>query len=123
VLDPYSGSDGGYITEKHMPEKDPTSWSIATWALALAMSFFGSLISRYNKVRNKQDYVFNAVEFIAETFVGAFVGLGVFMLLAAMGQSEGICSAAAGVGGHMSMKLLYAIERLFLALIKKKEGE
>ena len=94
-----------------MPEKDPTTWGLATWLLALGMAFGGGTVNWYAKVKRGHTRAFNIVELIGEIFTSGFVGLGVFMLLAAMEQPIGICAAAAGVGGHMAARLLFAIER------------
>jgi hypothetical protein len=94
-----------------MPEKDPTTWSNATWALALGMAFAGGFVNWYAKVKRGHTRAFNVVELIGEVFTSGFVGLGVFMFIAALDQPLGICAAAAGVGGHMATRLLFSIER------------
>lgn len=94
-----------------MPEKDPTTWTAATWLLALGMAFGGGIVNWYAKVRRGHTRAFNIIELIGEIFTSGFVGLGVFMLLAAFEQPVGVCAAAAGVGGHMATRLLFAIER------------
>lgn len=94
-----------------MPEKDPTTWSAATWLLALGMAFGGGAVNWYAKVKRGHTRAFNIIELIGEIFTSGFVGLGVFMLLAALDQPVGICAAASGVGGHMATRLLFAIER------------
>ena len=94
-----------------MPEKDPTTWSAATWLLALGMAFGGGLVNWYAKVKRGHTRAFNIIELVGEIFTSGFVGLGFFMLMAAMDHPVGICAAAAGVGGHMATRLLFAIER------------
>jgi hypothetical protein len=94
-----------------MPEKDPTTWSAATWILALGMAFGGGLVNWYAKVKRGHTRAFNIIELVGEIFTSGFVGLGFFMLMAAMDQPVGICAAASGVGGHMATRLLFAIER------------
>lgn len=94
-----------------MPEKDPTTWSAATWLLALGMAFGGGLVNWYAKVKRGHTRAFNIIELVGEIFTSGFVGLGFFMLMAAMDQPVGICAAASGVGGHMATRLLFAIER------------
>lgn len=94
-----------------MPEKDPTTWTAATWLLAMGMAFGGGAVNWYAKVKRGHTRAFNIIELIGEIFTSGFVGLGAFMLLAALGQPVGICAAASGVGGHMATRLLFAIER------------
>jgi hypothetical protein len=98
-----------------MPEKDPTTWSAATWLLALGMAFGGGAVNWYARVRRGHTRAFNIIELIGEIFTSGFVGLGVFMVLAALEQPVGVCAAAAGVGGHMATRLLFAVERMIEA--------
>lgn len=98
-----------------MPEKDPTTWTAATWALALGMAFGGGIVNWYAKIKRGHTRAFNIIELVGEIFTSGFVGLGVFMLTAAMDQPVGICAAAAGVGGHMATRLLFALERMIEA--------
>ena len=101
-----------------MPEKDPTTWTAATWLLALGMAFGGGLVNWYAKIKRGHTRAFNIIELVGEVFTSGFVGLGVFMLLAAMDQSVGICAAAAGVGGHIATRLLFALERVIEARLE-----
>lgn len=94
-----------------MLEKDPTTWGLAMWVLALGMAFGGGAVNWYAKVKRGHTRAFNLIELIGEIFASGFVGLGVFMLLAALNQPMGVCAAASGVGGHMATRLLFAIER------------
>jgi hypothetical protein len=94
-----------------MPEKDPTTWSAATWLLALGMAFGGGAVNWYAKVKQGHTRAFNVVELVGEIFTSGFVGIVVFMALASLDQPSGICAAAAGVGGHMATRLLFAFER------------
>jgi CHASE2 domain-containing sensor protein len=94
-----------------MIEKDPTTWSWATWALAFGMSVAGGLINWRARVKQGHVRAFNVIELVGEIFTSAFVGLGVFMVTNALGQPTGLCAAMAGVGGHMATRLLFAFER------------
>lgn len=94
-----------------MHDKDPTSWAIATWLLAIGMAAGGGIVNWYANVRRGRTRVFNVVELIGEIFTSGFVGLGVFMFLAALDQPIGVCAAASGIGGHMATRLLFAVER------------
>lgn len=106
-----------------MIEKDPTTWTSATWILALCMAAGGGAVNWYAKVKQGHTRVFNLVELIGEIFTSGFVGLGVFMFLAALDQPVGVCAAAAGVGGHMATRLLFAIERVFERKLNAMAGE
>lgn len=95
-----------------MPEKDPTNWTLATWALGFMMASAGGAVNWYAKVKKGHTRAFNIGELIGEISISGFVGMLVFMSLDAIGQPIGLCAAAAGVGGHMATRLLFAIERV-----------
>ena len=94
-----------------MPEKDPTTWTAATWVLAVCMAVGGGAVNWYAKVKRGHARAFNVVELLGEIFISGFVGLGVFMGLAGIDQPIGVCAAAAGIAGHMGTRLLFAMER------------
>lgn len=72
----------------------------------------------YARIKRGHTRAFNIIELIGEIFTSGFVGLGVFMLLAGFDYPVGICAAAAGVGGHMATRLLFAVERMIEARLE-----
>lgn len=104
-----------------MPEKDPTTWTAAQWALGYAMAMSGGLVNWYAKYKRMNKKTFSVIELAGEVFTSGFVGMGVFMLLASLDQPMGVCAAGAGVGGHMATRLLSALESRVLSKIKDTE--
>ena len=102
-----------------MIDKDPTTWAASTWALALLMAFGGGAVNWYAKVKRGHARAFNIIELVGEICTSGFVGLAVFMFLAGIDQPMGVCASAAGVGGHMATRLLFAVERALEARINK----
>jgi len=100
-------------------DKDPTSWPYTTWLLAIGMASSGGVINWLSRIRKGQTRSFNIIELLGEVFTSGFVGLGVFMAAEAMEQPLGLCAAAAGVGGHMATRLLFAIEKILESKINK----
>lgn len=94
-----------------MPDKDPTTWALGTWVLAISMAIGGGLINWYARIKRGHARAFNFVELVGEIFTSGLVGLGIFMLLSSWDQPAGACAAAAGVSGHMATRLLFAVER------------
>lgn len=94
-----------------MLDKDPTSWSIGVWLLALGMPIAGGIVNWYARVKQGHARAFNVIELLGEVFTSAFVGLGVFMAAQALEQPLGLCAALAGVGGHMATRLLFVAEK------------
>ena len=79
----------------------------------------------YSRIKKGRTRAFNIVELLGEVFTSGFVGMGVFMTLAAYSHPMGVCAAAAGVGGHMATRLLFAVERVIESKIDSigKKGE
>jgi len=99
-----------------MPEKDPSSWTLSTWSLALGMALGGGLInhlSRFKQVRRLKWF-----ELLVDLLASALVGLGAFMLFAAFNYPEGVCAAASSVCGHMGTRLLFLVERTIEGRLK-----
>lgn len=102
-----------------MPEKDPLSWTAATWLIGLIMACSGGLLNWYAKVKSGVTRPFNIIELVGEVFTSGFVGMGIFMALDAVSQPLGLCAAAAGVTGHMATRFLYIIEQVIEAHLEK----
>lgn len=104
-------------------EKDPTTWTAATWLLAVGMSLAGGAVNFYARVKRGHTRAFNLIELVGEIFISGFVGLGTFMLLTGIGHPLGIAAVAAGIGGHMGTRVLFlaeqALERRFKTMSPK----
>lgn len=105
---------------KNLPEKDPTTWSAATWLLALGMAFGGGLVNWYARIKRGHTRASNILELIGEIFTSGFVGIGAFMFLASLEQPIGLCAAAAGIGGHMATRLLFSVEKFIEKRLDEK---
>lgn len=95
--------------------------------LAGGMSLAGGFINWYGRIKSGHIITFNILELIGELFTSGSVGVGVFMVLEAWDQPIGICAAAAGIAGHMSTRLLFAVgqvveSRINTFIKKKKNG-
>lgn len=105
-----------------MPDKDPTAWGIATWMLAIGMGFSGGAVNLWARMKSRHPKAFSIFEVIGELFTSGFVGAGVFMAAYAIGASEGVSAGAAGIAGHMSTRLLFALERAAEVRLKSMAG-
>lgn len=105
-----------------MPEKDPTTWGLATWILAVGMAFGGGVVNWYSRIKQGRTRAFNVVELVGEIFTSGFVGLAVFMFLAATDQQVGVCAAASGICGHMATRFLFAVEKVIESRLLKMGG-
>lgn len=106
-----------------MPEKDPTAWAIGTWLLAIGMGFSGGAVNLWARMKSRHPKAFSLFEVIGELFTSGFVGAGAFMASYALGASEGVAAGVAGIAGHMSTRLLFALERAAEAKLKNILGD
>lgn len=106
-----------------MPEKDPTLWSLTTWALVLVMSLLGGLTSWYRRVKAGHSRTFNIVELFGEMSISGLVGFCGFVVVQYQFDSQGIAAAAAGVSAHFATRLLFSAEGLIEIGAKKLAGK
>lgn len=96
-----------------MPEKDPTSYTLITYAWVLALSCLGGATSFAAKVRTGMARWFNLTELLGELFTSAFAGVITFYLCEAA-QFHGLMTAAlVGIAGHMGSRAIFVMERFF----------
>ena len=90
-----------------MPEKDPTTWSIATWALIIGMSIMGGITRLLVRVRNCGFKSISLVIFFSEIATSGLVGVVTFMTLISFDYPVSLCAAASGICAHMSTRLIF----------------
>lgn len=90
-----------------MPEKDPTTWSLATWALIIIMSTIGGISRFLSVLRDGEIKSLSIVGFIADISTSGLVGIASFMIMISFDYPIALCAAAAGVGGHMATRILF----------------
>jgi hypothetical protein len=95
-----------------MPEKDPTTWSFATWLLMLMMSFLGGLTNWYRRVKDGHTRAFNIIELVGELAISGLMGFTGFVVAQHYFESEGVAAAAAGMSAHFATRLLFSAEGL-----------
>lgn len=105
-----------------MPDKDPTTWAIGTWLLAIGMGFSGGAVNLWARMKNRHPKAFSIFEVIGELFTSGFVGVGTFMVAFSLDASPVVAAGAAGIGGHMGTRLLFSLERAAEARLKAMVG-
>jgi hypothetical protein len=90
-----------------MPEKDPTTWSIATWALIFGMSILGGISRVLAKARDSGFHSISPVGFIADLAVSGLVGVASYMVLISFDYPVALCAAAAGMSGHLATRIIF----------------
>lgn len=93
-----------------MPEKDPTTYSVITYAWVSALAAWGGVVGYIRKVNSGVIHRYSLTEFIGEIFTSAFAGMLTFWMCEAAGISPLITAAFVGVAGHMGSRAIFHIE-------------
>lgn len=91
-----------------MPDKDPTSYSLLTYAWIITLSATGGIISYLKKAKK-----FSPLELMAEILTAGFVGVITFWLCEQALIDPLTTAALVGISGHMGSRALFMLERLF----------
>jgi hypothetical protein len=101
-----------------MPEKDPTSYSLLTYAWVTLLAAWGGAVSFLAKVRSGAVRPCNLVEFVGEITTSAFSGLLTFWGCEAAGFEPLWTAVLVGISGHMGARALYQME----LIAQRKQG-
>lgn len=91
-----------------MPDKDPTSYSLLTYAWIITLSATGGIIGYLKKSK-----AFSILEFTTEVLTAAFVGIITFWLCEQALIDPLTTAALVGVSGHMGSRALFMLEKFF----------
>ena len=91
-------------------EKDPTSYSVLTYAWVFALATLGGVVSFMRKLQHGHVRAFNVVEFIGEIVTSAFAGVITFWMCEHSGLSPLVTAAFVGISGHMGSRALFMAE-------------
>lgn len=93
-----------------MMEKDPTSYSVLTYAWVFGLAILGGVVSFMRKLQAGHAKVFNIVEFVGEIVTSAFAGVIAFWLCENAGFSPLATASIVGVCGHMGSRTIFLLE-------------
>lgn len=94
-----------------LPEKDPTHYSLITYAWVVGFAAFGGIVSFMRKRREGAVRTFNITELIGELVTSAFAGMVTFLLCEWSGVAPLLTAAFVGITGHMGSRALFMFER------------
>lgn len=94
-----------------MPEKDPTNYSLLTYAWVLLLATLGGAVNFIGKVREGVSRPWNFTEFIGEIITSAFAGIMTFYLCEWSGTPPLLTAALVGISGHMGSRAIFRLER------------
>lgn len=91
-------------------EKDPTSYSLITYAWVIGLSVTGGFVSFLRKVREGSSRAWNIAELLGEIFTSGFVGVITFWLCEAADIDPLYAAAMVGISGHMGSRAIMQLE-------------
>lgn len=94
-----------------MPEKDPLSYSIATYLWVTCLASWGGVVSFNEKLRKGSAKAFNFMELIGEISTSAFAGVLTFWLCESADIQPLISAAMVGISGHMGSRIMWRLEK------------
>lgn len=89
-----------------MPEKDPTTYTLITYAWVFALSAWGGFVSFWRKLKAGKARPFNVMELVGELFTSAFAGVLTFWLCEAARIDPLLTAAFVGIAGHMGSRAI-----------------
>lgn len=102
-----------------MLEKDPSTYSLITYAWVILLAAAGGAVNFIQKVRDGTSRSFNFTELIGEIFTSAFAGIITFYLCEWSGTPALLTAALVGISGHMGSRAIFRLEKF---LEKKLDG-
>ena len=93
-----------------MPEKDPSNYTLLTYAWVLALSSWGGIVSFWRKLQTGNARPFNVMELVGEIVTSAFAGMLTFWLAEAAGIYPLVTAALVGISGHMGSRAIAQME-------------
>lgn len=100
--------------------KDPTAYSLRTYAFMLGVSVLGGLVSFYAKVRRGEASALSVMHLIGEICTSAFAGLLTFWLCEWANLPQILTAPLVGIAGHLGAKAIVMLED---AAKKRIEGK
>ncbi|WP_334157928.1 phage holin family protein [Oryzomicrobium sp.] len=103
-----------------MPEKDPTTYGLLTYAWIAVLSAWGGVVNWIRKRKAGDTRPFNFMELVGELMTSAFAGVLTFWLCEAAGMQPLVTAALVGISGHMGSRAIYHMESWAEARFAKK---
>lgn len=91
-------------------EKDPTSYSLITYAWVSGLTMLGGFVSYMRKVEQRSPKAFSMMELIGEIAASAFAGILTFWLCEHADIPPLLTAALVGISGHAGSRALFVLE-------------
>lgn len=94
-----------------MPEKDPTTYGLITYAWVALLSAWGGAVSWIRKRKAGNTRPFNFMELVGELMTSAFAGVLTFWLCELSNTPPLLTAALVGISGHMGSRAIFQFEQ------------
>jgi len=105
-----------------MPEKDPLTYAVMTYAWVLAISVWGGTAAFIRKVKTRAGGHFSIAEWVGECVISGFVGIITFWLCESSGISPLLSAVLIAITAHMGSRAILMGERLLCKQIGRRLG-
>lgn len=95
-----------------MPEKDPMTYSLLTYAGVVALAGWGGVVNWVQ--RRKDGRAFSFVELVGEICVSGFSGLLAFWICEHYEVAPLLTAPVVGVAGHLGSRTVFILEKRLL---------
>lgn len=93
--------------------KDPSSYSLITYAWVLLLSAWGGMVAFLKRVREGHTQALNLVELVGEICTSAFTGLVTFFLCEAAHFQPLWTAVMVAISGHMGARAIFVLENIW----------
>lgn len=105
-----------------MPEKDPATYGVITYAWVLVLASWGGAVNWFRKSKAENFSRVNIMEFIGELATSAFTGVLTFWGCEAAGFAPLWTAVLVGISGHMGSRAIFHAERVLQSWVSSRAG-
>lgn len=105
-----------------MLDKDPSTYTLITWAWVIVLSMWGGIVSFIKKVKAGEARPGNIVELIGELVTCSFVGVITFLAAQKAGFDQLTAAIFVAISAHMGTRALFHFEKLADKLMQRVLG-
>lgn len=91
-------------------EKDPTSYSLITYAWVSGLAMLGGFVSYMKKMERRNPKAFSMMELVGEVSASAFAGILTFWLCEHSDIPPLVTAALVGISGHAGSRAVLIME-------------
>lgn len=106
-----------------MPEKDPLSYSLLTYAWVLALAMWGGVVNFIRRVREGSAHRFSFSELFGELATSGFIGIITFWMCEWSQINSLLSAALIGISGHMGSRSIFELEKFLKGRFPPMSGD